>query len=220
VLPLPASALALILGNLFPLLGVLLLGWDIAAVVVLYWSENLIIGAWNIAKMLTVGGLGGIPLALFFLIHYGGFCAVHGLFIQALLLDGEPALNDMTWPFFFVFVELLVDVCAQLLANAPASWLLAFVGLVISHGYSFFVNFIGAGEYRETTTNRLMAAPYGRIVALHVAILVGGFAVMSLGEPVILLIVLVALKTWLDLALHRRSHRTREAPGAGDSAAS
>ncbi|MEM9315282.1 MAG: DUF6498-containing protein, partial [Pseudomonadota bacterium] len=38
------SALALIVSNALPMLGVLFLGWDVGAIVVLYWSENLILG--------------------------------------------------------------------------------------------------------------------------------------------------------------------------------
>ncbi len=204
------SALALIASNAIPILGVLFLGWDVGAIVVLYWSENLIIGAYNIAKMVYVGGLRARGQSAFFLLHYGGFCAVHGLFIQVLLLNTEPSPNDLSWPFIFVFGELLVVVCDQMFAAAPTAWILAFIGLFISHGYSFVMNFHGAGEYRNTTLNRLMAAPYLRIVALHVAIIVGGFAVMSLGQPTILLLVLIGLKTFLDLKLHRRSHRRKE----------
>jgi hypothetical protein len=200
------AALLLVAANAIPLLGVLFLGWDVAALVILYWSENLVIGAWNLARMAVVGGLRALPAGLFFTIHYGGFCAVHGLFIQTLLLDDEPAL-DMNWPFFFVFLELLVDVCSDLFRSAPSAWVLAFVGLVISHGYSFFGNFLAKGEYRQATLRGLMAAPYKRIVILHVAIIVGGFGVASLGQPLVLLIALVALKTWLDLSLHRREHR-------------
>ena len=41
---------------------------------------------------------------------------------------------------------------------------------------------------------------------LHVAIILGGFAVMALGEPVALLVVLVLLKLALDIRLHLREH--------------
>ena len=63
-----------------------------------------------------------------------------------------------------------------------------------------------------------MRAPYGRIVVLHVAIILGGFAVMALGEPVALLVVLVLLKLALDIKLHLREHSAtpgaaRRAPG-------
>lgn len=202
-----SSAIALIASNSLPLLGVLFFDWDVAAIVVLYWSENLIIGAYNIAKMIQVAGLGGVGTSLFFLIHYGGFCAVHGLFIQSLLLETPELLADQSWPFFLVFVELLVDVCAQMFAIAPASWIIAFVGLAISHGYSFLTNFLQRGEYRLTTVQSLMAAPYKRIMVMHVAIIAGGFGIHALGEPTVLLLVLVGLKTAVDVTLHRRSHR-------------
>lgn len=209
---LSSSVIALLASNTLPLFGVLFFDWDIAAIVVLYWSENLIIGAYNIAKMITVGGAAGVAQSLFFLIHYGGFCAVHGLFIQSLLLETPDLMADQSWPFFLVFVELLVDVCAQMFAIAPTSWIVAFIGLAISHGYSFVTNFLQGGEYREATAQKLMAAPYKRIMVMHVAIIAGGFGILALGEPTILLLVLVGLKTAMDVVLHTRSHRGSDVP--------
>lgn len=43
----------LVLANLIPLLGVLAWGWKVFDVVVLYWFENVVIGAINIFKMLS-----------------------------------------------------------------------------------------------------------------------------------------------------------------------
>jgi hypothetical protein len=201
------SLLFLIVANLLPLVGVVFFGWDVAALVVLYWSENLIIGFYNLLKMAFSGGLTAVFPALFFLIHYGGFCAVHGVFIVALLLDEQPAFGqDPPWPLFLVFLQLLFDVVAQVLANAPREWIIAFVGLFISHGYSFVSNFLLGGERDAATTRRLMSAPYKRIVILHVAIIAGGFGVLALGQPVLLLSVLIGLKIALDIALHRREH--------------
>jgi hypothetical protein len=92
--------------------------------VVLYWSENLIIGFYNLLKMLVVGGLRAIFPALFFLLHYGGFCAVHGLFIVSLLLEQPASMGeDPPWPLFLVFLQLLLDVVEQVLAQAPPEWL-------------------------------------------------------------------------------------------------
>jgi hypothetical protein len=47
----------------------------------------------------------------------------------------------------------------------------------------------------------------GRVVVLHIAILFGAFATFILSSPVILLLLLIAGKTVLDLKLHHRSHR-------------
>ena len=46
--------------------------------------------------------------------------------------------------------------------------------LVLSHGISFFFNYIGEGEYRAARIASLMSRPYGRVVILHIVIIVGG----------------------------------------------
>lgn len=208
-----ASLLVLVLVNLLPLAGVILLGWDVAALMVLYWSENLVLGFFTLLKMLVVSPLGAVPMGAvpmgaFFAIHYGGFCAVHGLFIATMLLDeGIDPMPGAPWPLFLVFPQLLLNVVRQVLAYAPPDWVLAFAALYVSHGVSFIGNFLFARERDELNLKQLMAAPYGRIMILHVAILLGGFAVMALGQPVAMLAVLVLLKLALDVALHLREHR-------------
>jgi hypothetical protein len=51
-----------------------------------------------------------------------------------------------------------------------------------------------------------MALPYGRISVLHLTIIFGAMAIQALDEPLRLLAILVAIKTLVDLALHRREH--------------
>ncbi len=46
-------ALMLVAANLVPLVGVLAWGWQVFEVVVLYWFENVVIGAINVLKMLV-----------------------------------------------------------------------------------------------------------------------------------------------------------------------
>ncbi len=202
------SLLLLVAVNLLPLYGVLALEWDVAALIVLYWSENLVIGFYSLLKMLVVAPVGGLFSGLFFCLHYGGFCAVHGLFILVMLVNPEADfLAGDSWPFFLVFLQLLLDVVRQVLSYAPPAWLVAFAGLMLSHGASFVLNFLLAGERARVTVGALMAAPYGRIVIMHFAVLLGGVGVMLLGEPVAMLLVLVALKLGVDIALHLREHR-------------
>src|SRR4051812_39197593 len=47
------SAYVLIAANALPLFGVLFLGWDAFSIVLLYWTENVVIGAINVLKMIT-----------------------------------------------------------------------------------------------------------------------------------------------------------------------
>ena len=202
-----ASLLAIVVVNLIPLVGVLALGWDVAALMILYWSENLVLGFYTLVKMLVVSPLGGSFSGLFFLIHYGGFCGVHGMFIMLTLINGEfdPFPED-TWPLFLVFPQILFNVARAVLEYAPPEWIVAFLALVASHGVSFLVNFLFGPERHTTTVGELMGAPYGRIVVLHIAILVGSFAVLALGQPVFMLVILIALKMAMDIGLHLREH--------------
>lgn len=209
---------ALVASNLLPLVGVFYWGWDVGALVVLYWSENLILGFYTLVKMLSVAPIGGLFSGAFFLIHYGGFCAVHGMFVLTLAVGDDAFVHPQgeAWPLFLVFVQLLVAVVEQVLAMAPPEWLIAFAALFISHGISLLVNFFARGERLGMTVGALMTAPYKRIVILHVAIIFGGFAVMALGSPLALLLLLVVLKLGLDVVLHLREHR---AGAAADDAA-
>ena len=155
------------------------------------------------AQMQKPALIHGMKLFLvpFFCAHYGGFCAGHGVFIFALL--GKGGLlggggSKQSNP--FSLLENSVD-------EFSAPWfIVSLVVLAGSHLLSFVKNFILEGEYKRVAPPQLMAQPYGRIIVLHVAILVGGFVVAALRSPVWLLIPLVAGKTLLDLKLHLREH--------------
>jgi hypothetical protein len=203
-----ASLILLLLVNLLPLVGVLWLDWDVVGLLVLYWSENLILGFYTILKMLTKSPRSGLPLSLFFCLHYGGFCAGHGIFILSVLLDVnvEPQ-SEHPWPLLLVFPQMFINVVQQVMAHAPTDWTVPFVALVISHGVSFVSNFLLAGEREQVRLSELMAAPYSRIFLLHIAIIFGGIAAMAMGQPLAMLVILVLLKSGLDIKLHLREHR-------------
>jgi hypothetical protein len=52
-----------------------------------------------------------------------------------------------------------------------------------------------------------MSEPYKRIIVMHLTIIFGGWLIMLLRSPVPALILLIALKTIVDLRAHRREHR-------------
>jgi len=100
-----------------------------------------------------------------------------------------------------------VPVIALLAANA-----------VPLFGVLFVQNYLLKGEYAAAKPNDLMGSPYRRVVVMHVAILASGFFVMALGSPAVFLVVLVVLKTILDINLHNREHkkaRTKTLPVQG-----
>jgi hypothetical protein len=211
------SLAALIGANLIPLAGIFFFNWDVGFIVLLYWFENLIAGFYNIVKMALVqtdqlsnnaGKLFTIP---FFCLHYGAFCAMHGLFLTVFFKIGESSslfpANEETWPLHLVFIQILFNVLAKIWAARPPQMIWALLGLFISHGISFFENYILGGEYSRTTIKKLMHQPYQRIIVMHIAIIAGGVFVMSLNSPMPLMIILILLKITFDIFLHRKSHR-------------
>src|SRR5207247_7425498 len=46
------SAIALLVANAIPLIGVLFFGWSLLTILVLFWIENGIVGFWNVPRIL------------------------------------------------------------------------------------------------------------------------------------------------------------------------
>jgi len=196
------SVIVLILANLIPLYGVIFLGWEAFPVLVLFWMENVVTGIINVIKMLVCSP--GNPsqwaaklfLIPFFCFHYGLFTFVHGIFVLTVFGD---FLNSTSSGLF--------DLHALDSAFRHYNIIWPFLALTISHVFSFAVNYIGKGEYKETTLSALMSQPYARVVVLHITIIAGGFLLMVLGSPIAGLVVLVILKTAIDIVTHLRQHR-------------
>lgn len=197
------SAVVLVLANMVPLYGVLMLDWPVYPLIVLFWVENLVIGVVNVLKMLTVDPadpalwLAKLMLVPFFCVHYGAFAAGHGLFVFTLFggSDDLSAAGGM-----FPVGEWIERVAALGLL-LPAAVLAA------SHLFSFAWNHLLRGEFRIASVPELMTQPYRRVVVLHVVIIAGGMAVMLFGSPLWALLLLIGLKVNLDLRAHLREHR-------------
>ncbi|HUR26148.1 MAG TPA: DUF6498-containing protein [Candidatus Thermoplasmatota archaeon] len=182
----PASLWVLLAANLVPLLGVLLFGWDLGLVMLLYWAESAVILAFSLAKLAITAGWGALFLIPFFVVHAGLFMVVHLVFLVVLFVR-EP---EAGW------LSLARDLAIALAAFA------------ISHGYSFWANFRQGGESFKGHGD-VMGAFYKRIVVMHLTIIFGAFLTFSLGSPVWAVVLLVALKTAVDAGAHlleRRRH--------------
>jgi len=200
------SALVLIATNLVPVFGVFFAGWDVGSIMAIYWLENVAIGFLNIVKMLLARGdrailPARIALAAFFAVHYGIFTLVHGVFVFLIFQKdgifggggGGPMAHAATAPF-------------AAMGGAIQAYGLAFLALFGSHLFSLFANYLGRGEYREKGVQAVMMQPYGRIVVLHLTIILGAFVTMALGSPKPVILLLVFLKTYADVFFHLKEH--------------
>lgn len=195
------SILALVAANLVPLAGVLFLGWGLGNVMVLFWAESAVIGFYTLLKMVVVGKFAVLFAGPFFVGHFGGFMAVHFLFIQGLILNAGMKPSEEP-PALQALAALFLPLWPALLA------------LFLSHGISFVLYFLMRRGYEGQTVTALMTAPYRRVVVMHLAIIFGGFAVMLLKTPLPALLLLIGMKIAADLHAHRREHLQGKANGA------
>lgn len=187
---LPTSAWLLLAANLVPLVGVLALGWRLPDILLLFWTESAIIGGFTILKMLSKRAWSALFYVPFFCVHYGLFMSVHLLFLVSLFLDDGP------------FATPGADVGATLRAVAWGA-----LALTASHGASFVLHWLRGHEREKLDMKDVMGLPYPRIVVMHLTIIFGAMLAVTLGSPVYALVLLLALKTAVDLQAHLRERR-------------
>lgn len=221
----PVAMASLVAANALPLAGVLFLGWDLATLVAVYWAENGVIGLYALLRILTAGnaGMGAIVpqpppppgrpatlqlssgcarlfMAPFFLVHYGTFWLGHGVFVWLFLpsmfasIGGQAASGNPFAP-------------TEVAGPDAGVVLFAAAVMLVSHGVSFVLNWLIGGERYASNPALEMRAPYSRVIVLHLTILLGAFAVATLGAPIWALVVMVVLKTGVDLSAHLGERR-------------
>ena len=193
------STVMLVLANMVPLAGAAFWGWSLGLVMVLYWAESAIIGFFNLGKIIVVGRWMALFAGPFFLGHFGGFMAVHFLFLYTIVVEGafsDPAASGSLGAVGMLFMDVWPALAA----------------LFLSHGYSFFRNFIGRREYLGRTVQQQMSEPYSRIIFMHLVLIFGGGLALVLGEPTPVLVIVIGLKIVFDIRAHLKQRQPRGNP--------
>ncbi len=191
------SEIILIGSNVIAILLAIALQYDFAIVIWSYWFESVIIGMYAVFSMVLVGLKNKIPAigyfagAGFFTVHYGMFHFVYLMFLSFL------PITMLEWT-QIPFVLLTGGI------------------FLLSHGVSFFEHSLKEKEKIEPSNNweedigPIFIKPYQRIVPMHITIIASGFVMTFItGELAaqILLIVLMVLKTGVDLVSHQAKHK-------------
>lgn len=195
-----ASMTSLLVANLVTIGLALFEGWDLRELMIIYWSQSVIIGYFSFRRMRDLKDFStkGVrsngraleptpetqrSMSVFFVLHYGMF---HFVYLVFLFAEGpDTAGSDV----------LLIGLCIA--------------AFLINHWYSY-------AEHREMDAGRkpnigtIMFFPYARIVPMHLTIIAGG--AIAGASPFVLLLFL-GLKTGADLLMHKIEHTAwRSAP--------
>ena len=199
----------MLLANLVPLYGAIFEHWSVLNILLIYWAENVIVGVVTVLEMGTVSATStsaaftGIPVIVFFCVHYAFFTTGHGALIYSIFGHGQFPHGAIRHDYWHSFYEPFTPGHALFY---PV------LSICVARFNSFVSDFLGRGEYRAVSIGVLMLRPYGRVMLLHVVLLVGGFLAMLAGSPWVAVAVLVLTKTAIELALHGYMRRYGMAP--------
>lgn len=221
------SALALVGANLLTLVAAIIIGWDIATIVVLFWIENLVVGAFAVLRIVAATRRGAWFLAPAFTFLYALFCYLHAAFVIVLFL-GDPT-------------DLGGGAGAAALRALAAEVAPAALVLLASHAVSFLANFIVGGEmsriravlrsWRESAPSarrwearllrgsmsgavsvphvgrELIVGPFRRVLTLQATIVATALVLVFVQATFVAAVILVLVKTVIDLQAHLAERR-------------
>lgn len=211
---------ALVLANLFVALQTARHEWGYYETLLIFWTEVVVLGGYNVLRMLVVGVFGARPLGRwaaeyvdpgsrfnrliftligigFFIVKFGGFALAIGLLVLML-----PAMLAPAGAAGGISIH-------HALHAAGPGLLTAIAMLCLSHGISLVKNFLLAREYDRVSVGNLMFWPYARM-SLVGAVLLGGVVIArimpGLGSASSFAVVMVVLKLLADALSHRLEH--------------
>ncbi len=194
------SGIGILLSNVLAIVYALIAGWDLGAMMGVYWVQSVIIGFFHFFRILLLKSFstegftsngqrvpetsaGKRSTAFFFAVHYGFFHFGYAIFLIVLAVEGEG--NPVAG------------------LGAGFVWfLLSVLGFLFGHGYSFYQN-VKADLTGRPNLGTMMFLPYARVIPMHLMILLGS----QMGSGLASLLLFSGLKTGADYLMHIVEHR-------------
>jgi len=178
--------------------GIVFFDWPTFTVLAFYWLENAIIGGFTALRILAAGARTerygeSLAIAAFFCVHYGLFCAVHGIFV-ATLFGGIRNVSGIADPLLLMIGRIAGDRIGMLLVAA----------MVVAAALDARRAMATLDADDAKAVRSIMSEPYGRIVVLHVVLIAGGLLMAAMHLPSLAALLLVAFKLVYDLRMLRR----------------
>jgi hypothetical protein len=193
-------------------------------VIAAYFFETLVIGVYNVIKMLIItffspaaketpeilpeqkpkNGFSSplkmnLFLIVFFIMHFSIFYFVQlGMLAGASsdLADPFPGSNSFI-PNPFVFFR---DALGK-------EGLYAMIPIIMMQLFALLYSFVYKGEYKVTNCVVQAVQPYGRIMLQQFVVLIGGFFIIIFRNTAVFSIILIVIKTFVDIYAQKR-HET------------
>ncbi len=216
----PPGALELGAMTVIPVFGILSLGWSSLQILLIYWCEAVVLGGFTVLRM---------ALARPVYRTQADFIEAHPWILQHYPISDEewraalaaPSASYPSYKQFFVplfighysfFLLVLAILLGTLVKQVPlkewytfftTEWspqlLLAISAMIISHGWRFWTDDLQGRRYTRTLPIVAMLYPYRQLIILHMALVLGGIALVFFALPPALAILLILLKAGFDM---------------------
>ncbi len=189
------TAILLVVANIVPVINLLVRGEPVGSILVVYWIQMMVIGFWNIIKLIVVARRAALLYVPLFILMYLSIVNLFGI-IAGGLLDNQ--MQGTTWHQEF----------------SPWNYWLPALMFFATHGLSFYQNFLGRREYEAITWEAQLGQPLLRAMPMWVAAIIGGFIGGFFNTAAVAVLCVLPVKLGLDLLGHFAEHGMLATPDA------
>jgi hypothetical protein len=187
------TLIPLLLANLAPIYGVIYGDWSIFQVFLLFWMDTVVVGFYSALKITKVSGLFSFLLIPFFGLHFG-------IFMFAYLALIFTMFNEA-----ISFTTIIPSL--SLIVESGKILLVPIILLFISHGISYYANYIKKEEYKYVDSKQQVLLSYSRIIVMHLLIILAGWIIVFHDTPTSAVVLLIVGKIIVDAKAHMLSHQ-------------
>lgn len=201
----------LILTHIPPIFGLVLLGWDVIDVLFLFGFEVVVVGFFNIIKLIWVRGTKRSPVYLkfimipFFMVHFVIFLGACYIGIIAVLTIYKQVILDASG-LAAIWQYALQPYFSNNVLNLNNLLFYNYLLILISHATAFSQNFLKGEENIKMTVDSLMRAPYWQIFITQVWVVGGAAVILEYQWSFGWLSVSVMIKLFTDFYLRYLEH--------------
>lgn len=200
------SFVRILVANLASVVVIRGYGWNVHALLIVYWLETGVVTATYAAKINRAEGTDD-PETIRSWTKFDGKRAEWYIGKANRTVADALVLNFVGPWLAWGLVAFLLGVTDELELANPVPVVLATTTFVISHGFSYWYEYIGQREYERRGPVSLLVEPAPRFWALALTLIFGMGATSIARSSVGLLVVLVFFKTCVDLLSHRRERK-------------
>lgn len=206
-----ASVISLVAANIGVLFLFFVYNLNLFQLAIVYWWECLLIGIFSALKLIVASVIGN-PYENDYVDFSRGSNLLSSVIAIGFVSTEFLAIFGFLGIAILIAFKTLSDVGdIDLLVDGIGAIFLCSMLFLISHGISFFINFIGFQEFKSAKVGPLLALPFKRCFALIGAIAAAFacvFWIPVFANTTSFAIALVLIKLLWDYHLHKRERRS------------